>query len=307
MNTIIKKNFSKQTVAFFGLGNMGIHMANNLLKKGFAVAGFDAVKDVQTNFAKKEGALNLSLSDAVQKADYVVSMLPQSHIVEAVWRDVCGNKPKKGSIIVDSSTISPIDAKKYAAMAKNEGLRPADAPVSGGTSGAENGILTFMVGTEEAYFEDIKAFLSNGMGKNIFHCGHYGDGQAFKVINNLMLGINQCGLSEGMALAKSLGVDIKKLTEVISVSSGNSKALDVYHPVPGINPNVSSSRNYDKGFNTELMLKDMKLAIEVSKQQNADHLMMQACAKYYDILAEQELGKKDFSIVYDYMIKKNKF
>ena len=154
---------------------------------------------------------------------------------------------KKGTIIVDTSTISPIASKEFAAEAKKKDLIFVDSPMSGGITGAQNGTLTFMVGCEKENFETIKEMLL-GMGKNVFHCGGPGTGEIAKICNNLILGINMIATSEGLSLGEKLGIDPKILSNILSVSTGRSWCVDTYNPRPGIIENVPSSRNYANGF-----------------------------------------------------------
>lgn len=154
---------------------------------------------------------------------------------------------RKGTVILDTSTISPVASKEFAAEAKKRDFIFIDTPMSGGINGAINGTLTFMVGCDKDHFETAKSLLS-GMGKNIFHCGGPGTGEIAKVCNNLVLGINMIATSEGLSLGEKLGIDPKILSNILSVSTGRSWCIDSYNPRPGVMENVPSSKNYNGGF-----------------------------------------------------------
>lgn len=171
---------------------------------------------------------------------------------------------KKGSLIIDCSTVDPQLIRSLQKTISCNGIDLVDAPVSGGTNGAANGTLTFMVGAEGSLFQTVQPILSN-MGQKLFSCGSVGTGQVAKISNNLMLAISMAGLSEAISLGSKLGMDAKKLNEVINASSGRCWSSEIYSPVPGFLPNVPSSKNYDGGFASKLMLKDVTLAMEASK------------------------------------------
>jgi 3-hydroxyisobutyrate dehydrogenase len=169
-------------VGFIGLGNMGFSMMKNCMKKGYMVTAFD------TNSATLEKAEELGakaapdVKAATVEQDICLTMLPNTDIVEETRKGKGGifENAKEGCLVIDSSTISPISSKTMAEEGEKLGLRVADAPVSGGVTGAANGTLTFMVGSKKDYFEEIKEFLSS-MGANVYHCGAPGTGQTSKI------------------------------------------------------------------------------------------------------------------------------
>lgn len=149
--------------------------------------------------------------------------------------------------------------------AKNAGMTYVDAPVSGGVTGAAAGTLTFMVGAEnEQIFNRCKPILE-GMGKNFFNCGKSSGGQIAKLCNNMSLAIQMIGISESLAIGKKLGMDENILAKVMSVSSARCWSVDTYNPIPGYSPNTPAGRQYDGGFACDLMLKDLKLALEAAE------------------------------------------
>ncbi|AVP57931.1 3-hydroxyisobutyrate dehydrogenase [Pulveribacter suum] len=253
-------------IAFIGLGHMGGPMAVNLHKAGHHIRAFDLSQDA-CDKARTEGlTLATSAEDAVQGAEVVVSMLPASQHVEALFLGKGGQDGllqhiAKGTLVIDSSTIAAATSQKVAKAAEAAGIAFIDAPVSGGTGGAIAGTLTFMVGGTDADLERARPVLEK-MGANIFHAGSVGAGQTAKICNNMLLGILMIGTSEAMALGVANGLDPKVLAEIMRRSSGGNWALEKYNPYPGVHENAPASKGYAGGFGTDLMLKDLGLAQE---------------------------------------------
>ena len=188
--------------------------------------------------------------------------------------------------------------------AKKHKMIYTDAPVSGGVTGAAAGTLTFMVGPEnEGEFNLIKPILEC-MGRNIFNCGKPGAGQITKACNNMALAIEMIGISEALALGKSLGMDEKVLTNIMKVSTSRCWSIDTYNPVPGVMENVPASRNYDNGFGCALMLKDLGLALEAARTAGVQTELGDKSREIYSRLTGSGLGKKDFGVIYDVLMKK---
>ena len=176
-------------IAFIGLGNMGGPMAANLVKAQHQVLAFD-LSAASLNAAVEKGARKAaSNADAVRDAEIVITMLPAGkHVREVYEKDVLGNAAK-GALLIDCSTIDVESARHVATLARKSGFEMIDAPVSGGVGGATAGTLTFMVGGPAVAFGKAKPILQQ-MGKNIVHAGDSGNGQAAKICNNMILGIN---------------------------------------------------------------------------------------------------------------------
>lgn len=208
---------------------------------------------------------------AATDQDFCLTMLPNTDIVEETRLGSNGifEHAREGAYIIDSSTISPIASKKMAEEGEKIGLKVADAPVSGGVTGAANGTLTFMVGCKKDYFSDIETFLKS-MGTNIFHCGAPGTGQTSKICNNLMLAIQMIAVSEGLVLGEKLGIDPKVLSAISSTGTGSCWTLNTYNPKPGVLPGVPSSNNYDGGFGVSLMKKDLSIVLDSAAKVNLD-------------------------------------
>ena len=253
-------------IAFIGLGNMGAPMAINLVKAGHSVKVFDLSADALARVKAEGGHTASSAQDAATGAEVVVSMLPASQHVEALYLGKDGAPGllatiSKDALIIDSSTIAATSSQKVAQAANAAGIGFIDAPVSGGTGGAIAGTLTFMVGASDADLERARPLLEK-MGANIFHAGAVGAGQTAKICNNMLLGILMVGTSEAIALGVANGLDPKVLSEIMRRSSGGNWALEKYNPFPGVHENAPASKGYAGGFGTDLMLKDLGLAQE---------------------------------------------
>ena len=287
-------------IGFIGLGNMGLPMAINLLKAGHHVTGFDLVQSQSEAFAAAGGTLSTNANAAANKADILITMLPASRHVESVYLGESGllanANPK--TLLIDCSTISPKVAKAVASAAKAKGFAMVDAPVSGGTAGAQAATLTFMVGGESSVVECIRPVLEK-MGKNIFHAGASGAGQTVKVCNNMLLGIQMLGTSEALRLGIANGMDPKVLSDIMSKSSGRNWTLELYNPCPGVMENVPSSKGYAGGFGVDLMLKDLGLATENAEDLDASIPLGQLAQELYEAHSKAGNGQLDFSSVFN--------
>ena len=278
-------------IGFIGLGNMGAPMARNLVAAGHEVKGFDAAS------VTVEGVTPAaSLTDAVSGMDAVVTMLPNGEIVRAVTADVVA-VAAKGTLHIDCSTVDVESARAAHAMARAKGLLSLDAPVSGGTGGAEAGTLTFMVGGSEEAFATGRP-LFEIMGSKAVHCGPAGAGQAAKICNNMILGISMIGVCEAFHLADRLGLDRQAMFDVASTSSGACWSINTYCPAPGIGPKSPADNGYKPGFAADLMLKDLNLSQKAAESCGAATEMGGHARDIYDRFVTQEGGKgRDFSAI----------
>lgn len=285
-------------IAFIGLGNMGAPMARNLLKAGHSLNLFDLNKDILAELAALGGHISTSPREAAQGTEMVITMLPAAAHVRSVWLGEDGVLAgiAKGVPAVDCSTIDPQTARDVAAAAAKQGVQMADAPVSGGTGGAQAGTLTFMVGAPQALFDTLHPVLEQ-MGRNIVHCGDVGTGQVAKICNNLLLGISMVGVSEAMALGAALGIDSEVLAGVINSSTGRCWSSEVYNPWPGIVETAPASRGYTGGFGAELMLKDLGLATEAARQAHQPVVLGAVAQQLYQAMSQRGEGGKDFSAI----------
>ncbi len=285
-------------IGFVGLGHMGAPMARNLLKAGHSLTVFDVVQ-LNVDALKAAGAsAAISPARAASEVELLVTMLPSSPHVKTVYLDQDGvlSGVARGVTLIDSSTIDPHTAREVADRAARHGNSMADAPVSGGTGGAEAGTLTFMVGGSFEVFEQIAPVLRQ-MGKNIVHCGESGTGQVAKICNNLLLGISMIGVSEAMNLGTALGIDAKVLAGIINTSSGRCWSSDTYNPYPGVMDNVPAARGYTGGFGAELMLKDLTLALDAAKLSKQPVVLGALAQQLYQMFSSQGAGGQDFSAI----------
>ncbi len=285
-------------VAFIGLGNMGGPMARNLARAGHEVIGFDLAPPARERARASGLQVADSLATALEKAETVITMLPAGPEVRDAYLAPEGilARVAPGSLLIDSSTIDVDSARLVHRHAAERGCAMVDAPVSGGVAGAEAATLTFMVGGEEAAFARARPLLE-AMGRTVVHAGPAGTGQAAKICNNLMLGIQMISVCEAFALAERLGLAADKLFEIASRSSGQCWSLTSYCPVPGPVPTAPSNRDYQPGFTVAMMLKDLRLAQESAiRTQSATPLGGLAC-HLYALFANAGHEGLDFSAI----------
>ena len=283
-------------IAFIGLGNMGGPMSSNLVKAQHKVRGFDLVADLRAA-AEREGIeIASSAQDAVKGAEVVITMLPQGQHVLSVWRDIIAAVPA-GALMIDCSTIDVASSRIAHELAKGRGLDVVDAPVSGGTTGAKAATLTLMLGGTEQAVARARPILEK-VGSKVVHCGEAGMGQAAKICNNMMAGINMLAASEGFALAERLGLSAQALFDVVSTSSGQSASVNGYNPVPGLVERAASNNGYKPGFALALMLKDLKLAQSAAASVGASSPMGALAVQLYALHALAGKEGMDFSHIY---------
>ena len=289
-------------IGFIGVGAMGLPMARNLVTKGFAVTAYDANVEAVRAAAAAGMTAAASAPEAVATADIVITMLPSSPHVEAVYTGDGGvvAAARKGTLCVDMSTIDPAVSRRMAAAARERGVRFLDAPVSGGVPRATDGTLAIMVGGDA---EDVRDALPalRAMGANVIHVGPVGSGEVAKLCNNLIAGVATVAVSEAFRIAEGFGVDPKVITEVIAKSSGNTWVMENMHPVPGLLAKAASSNGYAPGFTTDLMCKDLGLVVDAARALRVPVFVAPAAQQLYRLASSQGLGRKDFSSVYSFL------
>ncbi len=287
-------------IAFIGLGNMGAPMAANLLKAGHSLKVFDLVAQSVATLVEKGAQGAASAAQAVEDAEIVITMLPASKHVEALYLGEKGllMQCPKNALVIDCSTIAADIARRVAEAAAQKGLSMIDAPVSGGTGGAIAGTLTFIVGGNTSDLERARPILEK-MGKNIFHAGAAGAGQVAKIANNMLLGIAMAGTAEALALGVANGLDPKVLSEIISKSSGCNWSIEKYNPWPGVMENVPASKGYAGGFGVDLMLKDLGLASEAAISTGSVIALGELARNLFALHSAQGNGQLDFSSIVD--------
>ncbi|WKB53431.1 3-hydroxyisobutyrate dehydrogenase [Eleftheria terrae] len=289
------------TIAFFGLGNMGGPMARRLLGAGHQLLGLDPSAAACAAFAAAGGLVASSGPQAVADAEVVISMLPAAQHVERLYlgdgvADGLLDHIDADALVIDCSTIGPHPARRLAERCQARGIDCLDAPVSGGTAGAEAGTLTFMVGGPAAALERAQPVLQ-AMGSQVFHAGAAGAGQAAKLCNNMLLGVLMAGTAEALQLGAAHGLDVAVLSQIISRSSGRNWALEVYNPWPGVMPTAPASRGYSGGFASALMLKDLGLAAEAALQSGTPTPLGELARNLYALHNAAGQGGRDFSSI----------
>lgn len=278
-------------IGFVGLGNMGLPMARNLVRAGHEVAGYD-LSAAAMDAAAEAGIIRAqSAADAARGAGFVITMLPAGTHVRDAWLGAGGmaDAAAPDAVLLDCSTIDVTTAREVAS-----GRNMLDAPVSGGTMGAENATLTFMVGGDAEAFARAKPLLE-AMGRTVVHCGASGAGQAAKLCNNMLLAISMIGTCEAFNLAEKLGLSHEALFEVASKSSGQCWSLTTYCPVPGPVPGSPANRGYAPGFATALMLKDLGLSQQAAGAVGAATPLGAAALTLYERFAADGGALRDFS------------
>jgi 3-hydroxyisobutyrate dehydrogenase len=290
------------TIGFIGLGNMGLPMAQNLVKSGHAVCGFDLSEYATERLASGGGTRVDSMLDACTGTEIVITMLPAGEQVREVYLGAQGviETVDAGALLIDCSTIDVETARQVAQAAEAKGLAMIDAPVSGGVSGAQAASLTFMVGGPVAACERARPVLER-MGKTIVHAGGAGTGQAAKICNNMILGASMIVVSEAFLLAEKLGLDAQKLFEISSKSSGQCWSMTSYCPVPGPVPTSPANRDYKAGFTAAMMLKDLNLAQDAARAARAATPLGAGAAAVFERFVDSGGGNVDFSGIIRYL------
>jgi 3-hydroxyisobutyrate dehydrogenase len=286
-------------IAFIGLGNMGLPMARNLVAAGHAVSGYDVGAPGRAAAAEAGIAVADRLADSVAAAEVVITMLPTGAQVREVY--YAGDEgvlaaAAADTLLIDCSTIDVETAREVAGLAEARGSVMLDAPVSGGVGGAAAATLTFMVGGSDAGFARAEPILA-AMGKTIVHAGAAGTGQAAKICNNMMLGIQMISVCEAMALAEKLGLDQQKLFDISAKASGQCWSLTTYCPVPGPVPGSPANRDYQPGFTAAMMLKDLRLAQAAAQAVGAATPLGAEAAQLYTLFASKANEGLDFSAI----------
>ena len=280
-------------IGFIGLGNMGKGMSINLSKENLEIIGFDINDNAYKNLKNNKILIADNLNYLINESEIIITMLPDGSAVNKVWSEVVGFS-KPGQYLIDCSTIDVKTSRSVQMQAKDKGLFTLDSPVSGGVIGADQGTLTFMVGGEIKIYDEMK-FLFEIMGKKSILCGEEGAGQSAKICNNMLLASTMIAVGESFNLGKNLGLDLDKLFEVISTSTGSCWAVNSYCPIKGIGPTSPAEKDYEGGFATALMYKDLGLAVDAAIESKTNiNYGIQTFEKYKQVTANGR-GNLDFS------------
>ena len=286
------------TVAFIGLGNMGGPMAINLVKAGHEVTVFDLSQQACEQLREAGASVAASAAEAAIGVNYLLSMLPAGKHVAGVYLGDDGLLAQldASTTILDCSTIDAATAKQVGEAAAEAGIGFMDSPVSGGVAAAAAGTLAFMCGGSADTFEKARLILSD-MGKNIFHAGPAGAGQVAKGCNNMLLAIHMIGSSEALEMGARNGLDPSVLSEIMLASSGRNWSLEVYNPYPGVMETAPASNDYKPGFMTDLMAKDLGLAMDIAASASFENPMGQLARDLYEEHQRDGNGQRDFSSI----------
>jgi L-serine 3-dehydrogenase (NAD+) len=248
-------------VAFLGLGAMGLPMAEHILAAGFPLTVWNRTAAKADGLVAAGAVFAPTPRDAAHAADVVLTCLPTQDEVRDVLQRADGLLAGfvRGAAFVDTSTIDPSASQQLIAQCAAHGVDMIEAPLSGGTIGAKAGALTMMIGGPAAVLERVRPVLES-MAKNIFHIGGPGMGQTLKLCNQMIAGAQTIALAEAYAILHAAGVDPKLATDVFAVSTANCVAIQQRVPVPGVLPNSPASNDWQPGFATEWMAKDLFLA-----------------------------------------------
>jgi 2-hydroxy-3-oxopropionate reductase/2-hydroxymethylglutarate dehydrogenase len=280
-------------VGFIGVGTMGRPMSLNLMKVGYELTVYDINPQPLKELQEKGAAVGQSIRGVAGKSEVVITMVPNSGDVEKVilGKDGVLEGLKSHSIVIDMSTIDPSVSRKIAKTLREKDIHMLDAPVSGGQMGAEAGTLAIMVGGEEDVFQKCLPILK-AMGKNIYYCGPNGNGEIVKIINNLMAGVFRMASAEALALGVKAGVPLKVLYDVVNESSGQSRIVQVFGAAKAF------KGDYEPGFASELMHKDLGLALNLGKEERVPLPLGALAHQLFTHLLSLGLGKKDTGVIF---------
>ncbi len=279
------------SVGFIGVGNMGNPMAGNVLKAGFPMIVFDRQPKAMENLVQAGATAGASAREVVERAEIVLTCLPASPDVEALYLEPGGlvERAKPGTILVDLSSVLPSTPRKIEPAARARGVHFLESPVSGGVAGARAATLALMVGGDPEVLKKAQPVL-RAIGPNIFHVGPPGAGNIVKAINNMMACVNSTAMMEGLAVGVKAGLDPMIVYDVVKASSGASKALDRI-------PNAIVPRNFAPGFKVQLMNKDLDTFTAIAKELHVPVSFANVAQRYQQAALAAGLGDQDTSVV----------
>jgi 3-hydroxyisobutyrate dehydrogenase len=278
------------SVGFIGVGNMGNPMAGNVLKAGFAMTVFDKSPKAMANLVEAGAHGAASAREVVERAEVVLTCLPASPDVEALYLEPGGliERARPGTILIDLSSVLPSTPRTLEPRAKEKGLHFLEAPVSGGVAGARAATLAIMVGGDPAVLERVRPVL-RAIGPNIFSVGPVGAGNTVKAINNMMACVNSLAMMEGVVLGVKAGLDPMIIYEVVKASSGGSKALERI-------PTALVPRAFEPGFKVALMNKDLETFNSIAKELHVPVSFANVAQRYQQAAMAAGLADQDTSV-----------
>mgnify|MGYP003337182070 FL=1 len=286
------------TIGFIGTGLMGLPMAKNILKSGFKLKAFNRSIEKAEPLKEFGAEISKSISDVVKDSDFVITMLTDDSAVDAITSssDFLDNL-KSGSTVIDMSSVKPTTATKHGDNLKSKNVNYLDAPVSGGTIGAEEASLAIMVGGEQSVFENSEKILK-AMG-NPTLVGPIGSGQVSKLANQIVVGVTIGAVAEAITLCEKAGADPNKLIKALSGGWADSKILQTH-----------GKRMIDKDFSpkgkTYTHLKDMNNILECANSYNTHLPISNLVKEMYKTLVDNGHGNTDHSSLYNEIERINK-
>lgn len=279
-------------VGFIGLGKMGAPMALNILKKGYPLTVSNRSREIIEKVAAQGATAANTSAEVAAQSEVICLCLPVPASVEEVVLGEQGviEGARPGSVVVDFSTIDPATCRAVAQRLRERDVQYLDAPVSGGTTGAEAGTLTVMVGGERAQYDRVLPIIE-AVGRKIVYAGPVGAGSVVKLMNQLLVGINLAGAVEAMVLGVKAGIDAELLHDVIGSAMGNSAQWQRNFK------DLIFQRNFEAMFSVDLLHKDVALGVEVAKENRVRVLMSALAMQIIEEARESGFGSEDISAV----------
>jgi 3-hydroxyisobutyrate dehydrogenase len=275
-----------ERIGYIGLGIMGRGMAHNILRAGFPVTVWNRSPERMSGLIDAGATAGSSPADVAAKSDIIFTCVSDTPDVEQVILGENGviHGAKEGALVIDTSTISPKATREIATKLAERGISMLDAPVSGGSEGAEKGTLSIMVGGEEASFARAKPVFE-AIGKTITHMGPNGSGQATKLVNQILCVANMLAASEALLLAQASGLDLTKTLQAVGGGAGGSWML------VNRGPQVAA-RDFRPGFTIDLQQKDLRLVLEAADELGLPLSLTSTIHGYYNVLQRQGMGNE---------------
>lgn len=280
-----------ERIGFIGLGIMGRPMAGHLADAGYALTVWNRTRSKIQPLIEQGAAAGESPKDVAARSDITITMVADTpDAVEVILgTDGVIHGARRGSVVADMSTISPVATREIARKLSERGVEMLDAPVSGGERGAIDAALSIMVGGKPEVFERVLPVFQK-MGKQIVHLGESGAGQVTKACNQLVLSLTLLGVAEALTLARKAGVDPAKVRSALLGGFAQSRVLELHGQ-------RMLDRNFEPGFRTRLYHKDMGIVMETGRSAGMPLLGGSLAAQLYQIAMNQGLAEKDYSVL----------
>ncbi|NLD84254.1 MAG: 2-hydroxy-3-oxopropionate reductase [Clostridiales bacterium] len=281
-------------IGFIGLGIMGRPMAKNLLKAGYDLTVYDLNAQAVQDLAASGAKAGKSVKEVAAGADVLITMLPNSPHVKQVLLGEGGalTALRPGAVVIDCSSINPVASREIAAALAEKGVKMLDAPVSGGEPKAIDGTLAFMVGGEEALFDQYKELLS-AMGSSVVLCGGVGAGNVTKLCNQTIVAVNIAALAEALQMGQMCGVEPEKIFQAIKGGLAGSTVMNAKAP-------MMMDQNFAPGFRIDLHIKDLNNVVDAAKTVDAPIPLTVQVLEMMKILHHEGDGSLDHSALMKY-------